>query len=281
MNDEQRASGPIDAPVARPITSPEGLRAARGVPAASPGGAGAVTMDALLVLVLGVLLPFLPGLILLNLTSDAGTIEPIGAAVVLQKSSEAAIALLLLAYMVLRHGYPARLFGLRLDAPIAQLSTAAVTLGGLYGALLTVSVGALAVFWLLGTDVSAEMQQRVEFAQAMPLNDRATLLALLAGVALHEEIVFRGLLLPLLRVVSGSWLRAALLTSALFGVLHVPGQGPLAGVQTFALSLVFSAMFVRGRSLAALIAAHFTYDALQLELIRLLRDVQWPPAFAG
>ncbi len=281
MSQESHPADATGVPLARPIAAPVGpcdvLPSPLSVPRDGWSSTRQATLDALLVLALGILVPFAPGLILFNLAnvSATGAIDRIDLAVVLQKAAEATVALALLAYLVLRGGYPAESFGLRSSRPFGQLGAAVVTFAALYGALILVSVGAVAVFWLLGSDFSQDMRQRVEFAQAMPFGSRTTLFGLLAGVALHEEIVFRGLLLPLLCAVSGSWLRSTLLTSVLFGVLHVPGQGPLAGAQAFGLSLVFAAMFIRSRSLPAVVLAHFSFDALQLELVRTLRNANW------
>lgn len=101
-----------------------------------------------------------------------------------------------------------------------------------------------------------------------------TLLSITAGAALSEELLFRGFLFSaLLRSplgVNGT----AVVTSALWTLLHVgySGQGLLL---VFILGLVFSALLVRFGSLWVPIFCHAVYNAMAFAYLKYVVD---PPA---
>ncbi len=81
--------------------------------------------------------------------------------------------------------------------------------------------------------------------------------------ALAEEVAFRGFFLPRLRVITGRWWVAVLVSSVLFGLGH-GYEGTLAMAQATALGVGFSVIFLwRGR-LAAAVIAHALFNGLAL-----------------
>lgn len=89
------------------------------------------------------------------------------------------------------------------------------------------------------------------------------------GVAVNEEVLFRGILLrPLLRW--GEW-GAILIPALLFGLAHATNifaggdvtYGVLQTIWTFASGIAFSAMRLRNRSLYPAIVLHFVLDGVE------------------
>ncbi len=87
------------------------------------------------------------------------------------------------------------------------------------------------------------------------------------GVALWEEIVFRGFLLTRLRCLLGRWWIALPVSVLLFAVPHLY-QGPLAMGIISIQAMVMGALFIWRRSLAAPIAFHFVFDLTMFSIIR-------------
>lgn len=88
--------------------------------------------------------------------------------------------------------------------------------------------------------------------------------AVMLGVAVWEEVVFRGVLFRLLEQSLGSWL--ALLPSAvLFGFAHLgnPAATPLSAVALAVFGVFFGALFMVTRSLWPCIGFHCAWNLLQ------------------
>lgn len=98
------------------------------------------------------------------------------------------------------------------------------------------------------------------YADALGLLGLPTTLGLMVIPALGEEVLFRSLLLPRLRRLTGHWWSAVLLCSIAFAWYHRAG-GFSAVASTFVMSLVFCVTFIRSRSLLAAFLAHFVYNA--------------------
>lgn len=84
------------------------------------------------------------------------------------------------------------------------------------------------------------------------------LVALIIG--LHEELVFRGFLMPRLRRFSGSWTIAVVLTTGGFAALHAIDQVWLVLVPITLLSLLFSITTILRRSIVPAIVGHTLFD---------------------
>jgi membrane protease YdiL (CAAX protease family) len=164
-------------------------------------------------------------------------------------------------------------FGLRVDRLGPQAAWGLAPLGCMYAAFYTASLLVVAVL-AMTSGLEGEYHRRVEFAEALPVESLVSTLILLVAVAIHEEILFRGLLLPYLRRLLGSWWWAGLASALLFAALHVPGQGLLAGVQVFSIAIVLTVFFILSRSLLAVTAAHLLFNFFQFQLIRMLPKLE-------
>jgi membrane protease YdiL (CAAX protease family) len=228
---------------------------------------------ALAVIVLATIVrPYLPEL-LIPLEPEVVSVPVVDTAVVVQKWCEAGLAAGLLACFMLRHGLSPAAFGLRRDQIGRQVLWSFATLGGVYVALLASAI-IIVPLYLISPGVEGEIEKRVEFVEAMPVDNLAVTITLLVAVALHEELVFRGLLLPYLRRLLGSWWWAGLVSASIFAALHVPTQGVMGGIQVFGIAVVLTLFFILTRSLLTVTLAHLLFDFLQFQLVRLLPDLR-------
>lgn len=268
-------------PLARPIPLARPAEAAAAPPIAyatiartSPFELPGVTRDqavwdVALVLTATLALPYGSHLVLAPFVTASAEMPESALVLVLGKTIEMSIAVVVAAYLVFRNGVPARALGLTSRAPLRQLAWAAVGLIGCYAAMLTaglVVIGLVTAF----PSLMGDLKQRIDFARQLPVGSFATQLPLILAVAIHEELIFRGLLLPGLKRVTGRWWLAILLSSVLFAALHIPGQGALAAIQVTVLGAALAVVFVLSRSLPAVILAHAAFDLIQIQLIKLL-----------
>lgn len=201
--------------------------------------------------------------------ADAEVLSP--TYLVSRKVFDAGLVAALAAFVLLRNRLPAASVGLTLERTGWQGLAGLAVVGAIY-VYMVLFLCVMMVVLLLFPSLQKDLAARGEFIELMPVDDVWTSLALLIPVAIHEELLFRGLLLPCLRRATGGWTAAMLISSALFAVLHI-AQGWLGVVQVFGLSMIFSVAFVRTRSLLVVIVAHFLFDFLQFQLIRLLRPL--------
>jgi membrane protease YdiL (CAAX protease family) len=87
--------------------------------------------------------------------------------------------------------------------------------------------------------------------------------------ATFEEVVFRGFLLPRLRVATGSWGVAIAVSSLAFGAGHLY-EGLVAIVQTTALGVFFSLAFLRRRRLLPVVLAHASFNVIVFGILTFL-----------
>jgi membrane protease YdiL (CAAX protease family) len=233
---------------------------------------GAALLDLGLVLLTAIVLPYIPGL-LAPWAEPSAAPAGVGPLVILEVWCQAGLAVGLLLYFVLRQRIRPTAFGLRRDRIADQLLWGVGTLIGVYVALVA-SIVVIIGLCLLVPGLEEDLTRRLPFAKKMPVERLGTTLTLLVAVAIHEEVIFRGLLLPYLRRVSRSWVWAVLISSAIFAGLHVPQQGLLAGIQILAISAALAVCFVLSRSLLAVTLAHLLFNFLQFQLIRVLPDPQ-------
>lgn len=87
---------------------------------------------------------------------------------------------------------------------------------------------------------------------------------MLFGVALAEELVFRGYLFHKLLEIRNSRRLAILLSSALFGLFHIFGGNWMQVVMTAVIGLIYCIMRekIKGCTLLSLIIAHGLYNAM-------------------
>jgi len=228
---------------------------------------GQAALDLSLTLLVALVVPFGLHLAVL-LVADGDPSGTLDWAAPVHKWLDALLLVGLAAYFVYRHNLPAAAFGMRADRPVRQALWAIPTLGAVYAAFITMMV-VVGVLILLCPELQQDLEQRIRFMKLLPLEDWSFTVLLMVPVAIHEEMLFRGLLIPLLRRVGCGWIGAVLLSSAIFALLHVT-QGWLGVIQIFGVGAALGLFFVLSRSLLAVMIAHLLFNLFQLQLMRLL-----------
>jgi len=179
-----------------------------------------------------------------------------------------------LAWLMIRHRLAAGAFGL---VPRSIGLEVAWSIMPLFACLAPMLVTAAVLIPLAAQSpaIQEDLESRFEFAGQLP-SGGWTLVVLLAVVALQEELFFRGLLLPLLRRLVGSWVMAVTIAAVLFGGLHVQ-QGVLAVFQITLLAVAFSVMFLLSRSLWPVVVAHFLFNWMMVHLMQFAAGLQQTP----
>jgi membrane protease YdiL (CAAX protease family) len=165
---------------------------------------------------------------------------------------------------------PPAAFGLRMERIGRQTAWGLATFCGVYAAF-AFSMVVVTVLVLAVPSLQEDLKARGEFLELLPINSVTGAVLLLIPVAIHEELLFRGLLIPFLRRVGCPWAVAVFLSATIFALLHIE-QGWLALPQVFCIAAALGTFFVFSRSLIAVMVAHFLFDFAQLQLIRFL----WP-----
>lgn len=232
---------------------------------------GAAALDLGLVVVAALLLPIGTPLVLGALAgSEAGLSSryPSHGVLIVEKYLEALLVVVLLAYLVYRHRLPAQAFGLQTHRLGRQFAWGAAALGGTYAAMMASVIPVAMLVWFV-PQTQQDLTERAKFMQILPIQDVLASILLLVPVAIHEEVLFRALLIPYLRRLTGNWTLAIALSTVLFAALHIT-QGWLAVLQILLVGAALASFYVWSRSLLAVILAHFAFDFLQLQVARLL-----------
>ena len=204
------------------------------------------------------------------LPEGASAGAPPGGLLVMGKWLELALVASIAAYFVFRTRMPPRGMGLHLDRPARQLGWTALTLGAAYAYMIGTAVFFIVLVQLSG-DAERELEQRRQFMSELPTRDVLASLALLVAVGFHEELLFRGLMLPLLKRATGRWWVAIAVSSCTFGMLHFT-QGWVAMIQITGLAVVLSLCFIGSRSLIAVSLAHFAFNFLQFQIMNWVQE---------
>lgn len=221
-------------------------------------------LDLGLVLFVCLALPIAQGTVL-AMSGQAPTREGMAAAMSLPaKIVEASTACALALYVGLQHRLHPRGFGLSIRRLPVQVGWGVVGLVAVY-VYLAATVVAMIPF---APQLQHDLEKRVDMFRLLEdqLERPGAVALLLVPVVVHEELLFRGLLLPLLRRACGGWVLAVLVASAAFGALHLL-QGVFGAVQIFGLSIVLSLCFIWSRSLIAVMLAHYAFDFVQMVLV--------------
>lgn len=125
---------------------------------------------------------------------------------------------------------------------------------------------------LAGVDMQEMVQERGEFFEQIPTFPMGYLLAFCVFVGIHEEIMFRGLMLPRLFAITGSRRLAVIISSLIFGLMHFY-QGPIGVVQTTAVGLVLASVATLSRNIWPAIATHAIFDMIGLALMPWAREM--------
>jgi membrane protease YdiL (CAAX protease family) len=138
------------------------------------------------------------------------------------------------------------------------------TLGGVFAASVFSSVLVM-VLVAVFPRLQADLSNRLRFVSAVTDIDLLGAVTLLVAVAIHEEVLFRGLFIPYLRRLGCGWFGALAISAGVFGGLHY-SQGFLAIPQIFCVGLTLGAFYMWSRSLTAVMLAHFLYDLTMFQL---------------
>lgn len=272
--DVQPTSGPeLDLPYARPVELPWAMPA-RVAPVPSPLEVRGVSwMQALTGVLITVglalfTLEILPPIVAMAWLLIERPMQPdwqpsAEIFVFVVKLGCAVTAVITLGALVRGFRIPPSSFGLRRDGLGQQLLWSIPALMATYGAVIL--IGLVLVFTVMGPDPESELRQRMEFLDQLGLTSPVLTVVTILCVAMHEEIIFRGLLLPFLRRTGFPWWLAIAFSSGLFGLLHFP-QGWTAMVQITGVAIVLSLTFVLTRSLLTVIVAHTLFNLAQIAL---------------
>lgn len=175
---------------------------------------------------------------------------------------------ILAVYLTWRSGQPLSSIGLRRVRFWPAIRSALAALFTMYAALLALALLAMIIVRPSPQTVTEPMRQ----IQSLLGTPSWRMIALMAGsAAVFEEILFRGFLLTRLRVLLGNWTAAIIVGMVLFAVLHV-WEGTWAIVLILPVGLVLSITFVRRRSLASPMLAHFLFNFFQMAMMRALES---------
>lgn len=279
MDEQPLSSEPV---VARPVGA--------GPPAAPPPAAPhpmelmaiprrSAALDLVLILSVTLLTPLVSQFTVNTLGADGSWNErpELRWSLVAHEWAFALTLLVLTLFLVQRCAIPAAAFGLQARDLGRQLLWSLAAFVGVY----IVFVGLMLVVGLLTIlvpGVDEDLSKRLEFMELLPLDDWTAMLLLLVGVAIFEELLFRGLLIPYLRRVGCGWSGAVLISSAVFGALHID-QGVLGIMQILGVGLVLGVFFVVSRSLIAVMVAHFLFNFCQFQVMRFM--LPWLEQQAG
>lgn len=178
---------------------------------------------------------------------------------------EAAMICAIAAYLCMRRRLPAAAVGLYTKRIGWQIGWSMI---GLFGCYVWLIASAVVLVPLL-PGLADDLEQRRKVFELLPHNNIGEQVALFAAVVIHEELWFRGLLLPYLRKVTGHWWVAVVISACVFGALHI-AQGILGVIQVTGLGIVLSIVFIRTRSLITVMIAHFVFDLAQTRLAEIL-----------
>lgn len=224
-------------------------------------------LDAMLLLLVPIGITYIPQILAWFFAPRPDEPLEIDPVVLNLKWFEAGFAVLLALYFCHRGGVRAASMGLGEAKLVPTIGWGVAGLGGAYLFILASTIVMLP--FLLGPENSQTMRDRIQFTKAFSSIELSDFAFLLIAIVVHEELLFRGLLLPQLRRATGSWTWAVILSSAVFGVLHFV-QGPAAMVQIFGVSIVFSVIFIVSRSLYAVMIAHYLFNFCQVAFMHLL-----------
>jgi membrane protease YdiL (CAAX protease family) len=225
-------------------------------------------LDLALLVLVALLLPIGSEVAAVLMLPEVSGFTPHGA-VIVQKWFDATLLVALAGYFVYRQHVPAAAFGVHRQQAARQVFWVLPALLAIY-AVFMLSMAVVGALVLLQPELDkSDLARRIEFLKLLPLNSTLATLLLLVPVAVHEELLFRGLLIPYLHRVGCSWVVAVVISTAVFAVLHL-NQGWLGIIQVFGVGAVLGTCFVLTRSLLTVMLAHFVFDLLQLQLARVL-----------
>ncbi|MBK8915120.1 MAG: CPBP family intramembrane metalloprotease [Phycisphaerales bacterium] len=187
---------------------------------------------------------------------------------VIDKSVHLLLAGGLLAFLLMRRGLSPPSFGITGRNAAAQVGggLASVLLIYYYMYLSIVVIVSIELLAGFGPGVEDDLKQRIKWLSAIPRMSHVQAALMMGLVAAHEEVVFRGLLMPYLRRLTGSWVAAVAISCGIFGVLHLD-QGVIGAIQASGIGVVLAIVFIRTRSLLAVTIAHGVFNFVQFQFV--------------
>lgn len=288
---------PIDMiPVARPITARQSAAAEPFAVRVGPAwfappppsplelpdlGRARALLHLLFIVLLGVAAPFGLEFTMALLAGDLGAapasaptsapgveIDP-ALALIVWKALQALFTTIIVIALLWIPGIRTANFGVRGNGFFAQIGLGILTATGVYAYLILTT---LIIIWFASMpSVQEDLQSRTHFLEAIPHFSLGQSAALALCVAIHEEMLFRGLLLPYLRRVTRSWIVAVVISCGIFGLLHF-SQGVVGVLQVTGIGLILAIVFITTRSLLTVIVAHALFDFAQLQFLDLVRQ---------
>lgn len=176
----------------------------------------------------------------------------------------------LIAAILAANGQSARHIGLDRSILGRELLLGIPALFGAYASHIVVSVpiGIAITVLKMGGNQAAQrvgavqgLVSGVSFWQLVPT---------LVIMALFEEVVFRGFLLPRVRWMTGHWWLAVVLVQVLFGLGH-SYEGTIGMLQTTMLGVYFSVVFLWRRHLGSVVVAHAAFNSVMLIVLFFLQ----------
>ncbi|MBL8880490.1 MAG: CPBP family intramembrane metalloprotease [Phycisphaerales bacterium] len=226
---------------------------------------GEAAVSLLIVIIAGIVATTV-GQILMMVFLPPVTGDAMGWRLVGLKAVDSALACLALSLVMRRHRVSAEAFGIHAKRLATQFGLGLLTLTANY-AYMIATIPLFFLFMYFFPQLMEDLRDRAEFGSLLPLDNLLLTVILLTFVVIHEELIFRGLMLPLLRRFFGSWWLAVAISSLIFGGLHI-AQGVTGVIQVTGLGVVFSIAFLKSRSLLAVMVAHFAFNFLQFQLMR-------------
>lgn len=142
-----------------------------------------------------------------------------------------------------------------------------VIIGIVFGAAFKLVMKALVMPLLGAPAINQAFHFLVGNRAALP----GILFLVIVGAGFGEETVFRGYLFERFRKLLGTstWAKTltVMVTSAVFGVIHYPLQGPAGAEQATIVGLVFGTIFALRRQIFPLIIAHIAFDLMAVAII--------------
>ncbi|MGH9762028.1 MAG: CPBP family intramembrane glutamic endopeptidase [Blastocatellia bacterium] len=166
------------------------------------------------------------------------------------------LAAAVILWRVNAYGVRAAQLGLALPKPVETFSAAAV----LAGLVLANQLGSLRHIAPNSSDAEGIVLQLARKVFPQDNVERLAFFALVATVAVCEEIIYRGFVQQVFDQVSGGYVVAGIVGSAMMFALAHLYQGRRGLISTFAVGLLFSIVRAWTGSLLAPITAHFVAD---------------------
>jgi hypothetical protein len=178
--------------------------------------------------------------------------------------SQATFVLLTVVWIAVRHPGTVSALGLRSRRPPGDVAIGAWVGAGLHGAALFLILPVLVVLWRVVTGSPPDpIDQGILPVDPAGAELALGLVAVVIAAPIGEEVFFRGFLFGALRARLG-FVRAAIISSAVFGLFHIE---PLLIAVMFFVGLGLATLYERRGALLAPMAAHAMFNIIGYTLL--------------